>query len=121
MKRKFFLTTLLVCFVAVCFAIIADLNGKWAGVIKTPDGNEIPVTYDFKVDGDKLTGTADSPNGQIPLDEGKINGNDFSFSVTVDNQKYPHTGKYYGDSTTVDIDFGGPKAHVLLKRPAETK
>ena len=33
----------------VCFAIVADLAGKWTGSLKTPDGNEFPLTYNFHV------------------------------------------------------------------------
>jgi len=55
MKRKIFTTTALVCCIMVCFAIAADLAGKWTGTLKTPDGNEIPLTYVLKTDSGKLT------------------------------------------------------------------
>jgi hypothetical protein len=100
----------------VCFAIVADLTGKWTGSLKTPDGNEIALTYNFKVDGDKLTGTAESPSGQVAINDGKINGTDFTFKVTVDGNDYPHTGKFYTDSCGIDIDFGGQKLHTTIKR-----
>ncbi len=70
MKRKIFTTTALVCCFMVCFAIVADLTGKWTGVLKTPDGNEFPINYTFKVDGDKLTGVGSSPNGDIAINDG---------------------------------------------------
>lgn len=115
MKRKIFTTSaLLFCFV-LCFALAADLNGKWAGQIKLPDGTDLPVSYNFKVDGTKLTGTADSPNGSVSVDEGKIDGDNFSFKVNVDGTVYPHTGKVYADSCALDIDFGGMKIHTRLK------
>ena len=116
MNRKFITTTALLCCFMVCFAIVADLTGKWTGSIKTPDGNEIPVTYNFKADGNKLTGTADSPQGTVPIDDGKIDGTDFSFKVTVDGTDYPHKGKLYADSCGMDIDFGSQKAHFTIKR-----
>jgi len=116
MKRRIFTTTALVCCFMVCLAVVADLTGKWTGVIKTPDGSEIPVTYNFKADGDKLTGTAESPEGQGTIDEGKINGSDISFKVTINNATYPHTGKIYADSCALDIDAQGAKLHVTVKR-----
>jgi hypothetical protein len=116
MKRKIFTTTALICCFMVCMAIVADLTGKWTGTIKTPDGNEIAVTYNFKVDGNTLTGTADSPNGTVTVDNGKIDGDNFSFKVTVDGNDYPHTGKMYADSCGMDIDFGGQKLHFTIKR-----
>jgi len=116
MKRKIFTTTALVCCFMVCMAIVADLTGKWVGTIKTPDGNEIAVTYNFKVDGNILTGTADSPSGTVTIDSGKVDGNNFKFKVTVDGNDYPHTGKFYTDSCGMDIDFGGQKLHFTIKR-----
>jgi hypothetical protein len=116
MKKKILTSTaLLFCFV-VCFALVADITGKWTGSIKTPDGQELPVTYNFKVDGDKLTGTADSPQGSVTIDNGKITGDTFSFKVTVDGTDYPHTGKAYADSCAMDIDFGGQKMHFIVKK-----
>jgi len=100
MKRKFFNPIVLLCCFFVVMAVIADLNGKWTGVIKTPDGNDLQVTYNFKVDGTKLTGTAESPAG----------------TITVDGNDYPHSGKLYADSCGLDIDFGGNKVHTTLKR-----
>lgn len=99
--------------------MFADLNGKWAGIIVTPDGQEINATYDFKVSGDSLTGTAESPAGVLPIEDGKIKGDDFSFTVTVEGTGYPHTGKVYTDSCGLDIDFGGTKVHTVLKKAAE--
>jgi len=116
MKRKIFTTTALVCCFMVCLAVVADLTGKWKGSIKTPDGNELPVTYNFKADGNKLTGTVDSPQGTVSVDDGKIDGDKFSFKVTVDGNDYPHTGKMYTDSCAMDLDFGGQKIHFIVKR-----
>jgi hypothetical protein len=116
MKKKFLTTTALLCCFMICFAIVADITGKWSGTIVTPDGQDIPVTYNFKVDGDKLTGTADSPQGTVPIDEGKITGDTFAFKVTVSGTDYPHTGKIYPDSCAMNIDFGGSKAHFIIKK-----
>jgi hypothetical protein len=119
MKRKFFNPIALACcFIIVAAFTIADLSGKWTGVIKTPDGNDLQVTYNFTVDGDKLSGTAESPAGQVTVDNGKITGDTFTFKVTVDGNDYPHTGKMYADSCGLDIDFGGQKVHTTLKRAA---
>lgn len=119
MKRKILTTVLFICTVAVCVAAaIADLNGKWSGVLNAPDGNQYPLTYSFKVDGNVLAGTLDVNGMSFPIDSGRVNGNDIKFSVTVEGRGYPHTGKYYaaGDSVAVDVDFAGTKTHTTLKR-----
>jgi len=122
MKRKIFSTTALVCCFMVCFAIVADLAGKWSGTLKTPDGNEIPLTYVFKTDSGKLTGTAATPEGEIAITEGKmVSSTDFTFNVSVNGADYKHTCKFYpaADSIGLDIDANGMKLHTTLKRDAK--
>jgi hypothetical protein len=38
-------------------AVAADISGKWESVITTPIG-DMNYTFDFKVEGEKLTGKA---------------------------------------------------------------
>ncbi|MEP7232661.1 MAG: hypothetical protein ABI691_20545 [Ginsengibacter sp.] len=116
MRKNIFNPIALSCSFIFFLVVLADLNGKWTCIIKTPDGNELPVTYNFKVDGDKLSGTAESPNGVVPIDSGKVAGDTFSFQVTVDGNDYPHKGKVYDDSCGLDIDLGGQIVHTTLAR-----
>jgi hypothetical protein len=119
MKRKALFTILLLsCFAVGMAAIFADLNGKWTGVLNAPDGNQYPLAYTFKVDGDKLSGALEVNGMSVPLDSGMVKGNDFKFSVTVESNAYPHTGRYYaaGDSVALDVNFMGTKTHTTLKR-----
>jgi hypothetical protein len=119
MKRKIFTTVALVCCIMVCFAIAADLAGKWTGSLKTPDGNEFPLTYTFKTDSGKLTGIASSPQGDVAITDGKlISATDFTFTVSANGADIKHIGKFYpeADSIGMDIDFSGQKFHMTLKR-----
>jgi hypothetical protein len=121
MKRKLSITAALVCSFAICLAtVFADLNGKWSGDVVAPDGQKITLTYTIKIDGEKLTGTGDSSDGNtVNIDEGSLKGNDFTFKITnSDGVVMPHTGKYYpqGDSVSLNIDFNGKKFHTTLKR-----
>jgi len=117
MKTKFFsITIMLICAVVICFAVVADLTGKWTGVVKGQDGNDFPLTYVFKVDGANLTGSLQSPQGELPISEGKVNGNTFSFKLDFNGTAIVNTGKYYGDSIGVDAEIGGNKFHTTLKR-----
>ena len=118
MKSRIFMTTALVCSIMLCFAAIADLSGKWTASFKTQDGSDFPLTYNFKIDGDKLTGTVGSPQGEIPMTDGKINGADFSFTVSVNGTDIKNVGKYYAaaDSAGIDVDIGEMKSQMALKR-----
>ena len=119
MKRKIFTTVALVCCLVVCFAAIADMTGKWTGKITTPDGNDLKINYVFKVEGDKLTGTAQGDGSPAPIDSGVVKGNDFTFRVSnPQGAVFKHSGKFYpqGDSIGVTIDVNGNKIHATLKR-----
>jgi uncharacterized lipoprotein YehR (DUF1307 family) len=120
MTKKITIMALLVCSFMLCLAAIAitNLTGKWTANLNTPDGNEIPLTFNFKVDGDKLTGSSEAPQGSIPIADGKIDKNNFTFTVSFNGTDIKHTCKYYeaADSVGMDIDFGGQKMHTTLKR-----
>ena len=122
MKTKILITTALVCcFIISIAAVIADANGKWTGSVTGPDGNSIDLTYSFKIDGDKLTGTAEAQGIELKLDSGKTNGTDLKFSITnPEGVNIPHVGKYIsqGDSISMSIDYQGYKMHTTLKRAA---
>jgi hypothetical protein len=119
MKKKIFTTIALLCFFAVCIAaVITDMNGQWAATFNAPDGNAYPLTYTFKVDGDKLTGTLETAGMSVPIDSGKVSGANVSFSVTVQGVVYSHKGIYYpADSLGMDVTFEGNKGHIKLTRP----
>ncbi len=115
MKKRLSIVALLACSFAVCFAAFADLSGKWKGTLKFNDF-EIALNYTFKVDGDKLTGSIGSEQGETPISDGKIKGNEFSFSLDFNGEKLPHTGTYYGDSTIIISEFQGQKNRIKLTR-----
>jgi len=82
MIRRFALTMIAgVLFTALAFA--ADVSGTWTGTLTFGD-NQFPLTYTLKQDGSKLTGTVSGPGGDLPLADGKIEGDKLSFSLTVD-------------------------------------
>ena len=120
MNRKMLIVLALVCYAVVGLAaVFADVNGKWTGTLIGPDGNPIDVTYTMKVDGDKLTGEASAQDLTLKIDSGKINGNDFKFSITnPEGVTIPHIGKYIaqGDSISINVDYQGFKMHSTLKR-----
>ena len=70
--------------VFVAAALAADISGSWTGSMSMGD-NQFMLTYTFKQDGEKLTGTILTPQGDsLPLIDGKIAGDKLSFAVKVD-------------------------------------
>ena len=115
MKRKLFTTLLLTCCIAFCIAAI-DPSGKWKGVLKTDDGNDYPVAYTFKADGDKLSGNVITPVGDLPIADGKIKGDSIYFNVEFNGGDIPNNGKCYADSIAINAVVGGTVYHTILSR-----
>jgi hypothetical protein len=108
----------LVLLLSAGFVFSADVDGKWAGTIP---GMDIPVSYTFKADGNTLTGTSSGPeNAVIPIKDGKINGNNISFTVTIDmggqEMKMEYKGVVSGDAIKLTLDMMGQPTEIPLKR-----
>ena len=89
----------------------ADLTGKWKATAEGPNGS-MERTFDFKVDGAKLTGeTTSSMMGKSALMNGKVDGDSFSFSITVkfqDNEmQVSYKGKVTGNDIAMTATFAG--------------
>ena len=65
-------------------ASAADLDGRWTGTMSTP-GGDFQVTFNFKADGDKLTGSMIGVDGTpVPIANGTITGDKIAYLVTID-------------------------------------
>jgi hypothetical protein len=99
MIRKIALALLFVAFTAVG-AHAADFNGKWTAEFDTQIGPQ-KYTYEFHVDGAKVTGKAANQNGETVISEGKIDGDTITFvenlSFNGTDIKITYTGKINGD------------------------
>jgi len=88
-------------------AFAADVDGKWTGSVNTPNG-DIPVTFQFKADGAMLTGSMLGMDGNnIAIKDGKLDGENISFSVTLDFGGMPFTLNYKGVVSADQIKFSG--------------
>jgi hypothetical protein len=96
-----------------------NLAGAWETKITAPDGTEIPLKYDFKIDADKLTGAVEGPRGKLDLKEGKVNGDAISYKVTIGDSDVSYEGKYADGKIQVK-SHGGPfgDREYTLTRPA---
>ncbi len=101
-------------------ALAADISGQWTASFDTQIGEQHYV-FTFKVDGEKLTGTAKSDNGNVTIEEGTVKGDDVSFVENLDYQgqklKITYTGKVSGDEIKFTRDVGGvAKEDLVAKR-----
>jgi hypothetical protein len=104
------------------WAYAADVDGRWTGSMTTP-GGEVPVTFVFKAEGEKLTGAMIGMDGnEIPIADGKIEGDKISYSVTLDFGGMPFQMLYQGVVTPAEITLDGsvfdmPFQLVVKKEP----
>ena len=103
------------------FVFGADVDGKWTGTIAGMDGNNINIGYTFKADGATLTGTTSGPDGkEIAIKDGKINGNNITFSVSLDfggqEMKIDYKGVVSPDQIKLTFDMMGQPSDIILKR-----
>jgi len=101
-------------------AFAADVTGAWSGDMAGPNGDSFHLTFTFKQDGAKLTGTVTGPQGDpIEISDGKIDGDKLSFTVNVNGMVIKHEGVVSGDTIklTTKSDQGDfPGGDITLTR-----
>jgi hypothetical protein len=114
---------LVMAFTTVTAFAAADISGTWAGDMKGPDGgNGFHLAFTFKVDGAKLTGTVQGPQGDsIAISEGKVDGDKITFNVSVNGMVIVHEGTIVsGDEIKLTSKSDqGPSGDMTLKRVTE--
>lgn len=118
--RKAFLVIALLTLGAFT-ALAADFNGKWTADVTTPRGTQT-LTFDFRVDGAALTGKITSPRGDSDISEGKIDGDNISFTQVLNfngnEMKIVYTGKADADGIKFTRTFGDrPAVNFTATRP----
>jgi len=97
--------------------IAADVSGKWSGEVPGRGGQNANATLVLKADGDKLTGTMTGPQGDMPIQDGKVTGDQISFSMTGGQAKLLFTGTVSGDTIKMTrTREGGQGREFTLKR-----
>ena len=78
----------------------ADISGTWTASFDTQVGQQT-YTYTFKVQGNTLTGSAKSNLGEATITNGKVNGDDVTFTENLNYQgmelQIQYKGKIMGD------------------------
>jgi hypothetical protein len=99
------------------FAFGADVDGKWAGTIT---GMDMAIEFTFKADGKTLTGVHIVNGTETAIKDGKIDGNNISFSVALDMggqvTKIDHKGVISADQIKMTYDMAGQPGEILLKK-----
>ena len=103
---------------SVALLLAADVSGKWEGDAG-PNG-EFHLVFNFKVEGQNLTGTVESPMGVSDITNGKIDGDSLSFEVdTGGGGTISYSGKAAGDSIQLHVVGPWGEGDMVIKRTAQ--
>jgi len=118
MKKKLLLSACFLFSLSFLFAQSNDNNitGHWTGLIM----NQYKVTYDFVAKGDSLTGKDTHYDGSVSdISNGKVMGDSISFSVPVQGEMTPVSGKLHNDTLTINLSVQGYDISADLKKTAQ--
>jgi len=90
----------------------AGLTGKWQGETR----NGTPIVLDLTVKDAALSGTLTRDGQPIPIADGKVSKNTFTFKATINDQVEAFTGELDGDQVKVWLDRQGRETAIILKR-----
>jgi hypothetical protein len=122
MFQRFMLTGILILSAAAVAMAAAPnaVDGRWQATVSGPNG-DFTMHFTFKADGNKLTGTVETPGGDQPISDGKIEGDKLSFNTQFQDSVIEHQGTISGD--TIQLHVKGPwgEMEMTLKREQEKK
>jgi hypothetical protein len=101
---------LLACALAVV-ALAADVSGKWAFETQGRNG-AVTNTLTLKASGGSLTGSlAGGRGGEVNISDGKVDGDNISFTVVREFNGNQITTKYSGKvaGDTINLTIEGPR------------
>lgn len=123
MKYRVVILSAVLVLGAIALVQAAGVDGKWVAQVPGQGGQTREVTFNFKAEGSKLTGTVSGRQGDTPISDGTIKGDDISFTQSFEMQgnsiKLIYTGKVSGDEIKMTRKRDGgdqPAAEFTAKR-----
>ncbi len=117
------LLTVFIALIAIVTSNAEGVAGKWKTSFDSGQG-AMELTFNFKVDGEKLTGTVSSEMGDMEITNGKVSGNEISFDVDAMGSTIKHKGKLEGEVIKLKVEMpeggpGGEGMEMTLKKAEE--
>ena len=97
-----------------------DFTGLWK--LEGPDFKAIVL--ECKQEGQKLTGKLRTPQGEFPLMNGSVEGQDLFFNVVIERDEYRLKTTYRGHQFAEEIQFtieAGERTLLAIARKETTK
>jgi hypothetical protein len=101
-------------------ALAADVSGAWTGQMGGPNGGGFQISFTFKQEGMKLTGSVAGPQGEsVAITDGKVDGDKVAFNISFNGMTIKHEGTITGEEMklTSKADQGDfPGGEIVLKK-----
>jgi len=112
MKKKILFFALF-AILSTSTAFAQDITGHWKGRVM----DQYDINYDFKANGNILTGKDTHYDGSVDsISNGKINADSISFDVPIVGQMTHVTGKLTGNVLTLKFAVQGNDLSADLKK-----
>ncbi len=112
MKKKIVLLTFFAA-ISISVASAQDITGHWTGKVM----DQYNVAYDFKVQGDNLTGKDTHPDGSVSdISNGIVGADTLAFDVPIQGNMTHVTGKIKGDTITLSLSVMGNDVSYDIKK-----
>jgi hypothetical protein len=112
MKSSLFLAAAIALMYALSGQAQGTVTGKWQG----ETANGASILLDLTVKGTSLTGTMTRNGERIPLSDGQVSKNTFTFKAKVSEEAEGFSGELTGDELKVWLDRQGAARAIVLKR-----
>ncbi len=98
------------------FSAIAQnpIDGNWKGSRETPNGT-FEINYTFKVEGEVLTGTWKTQFGETKIENGKVDGKKFSYTISFNDMTISSTGELISEDEIVTKNERGEMKLARVK------
>ena len=116
MRNRLFVWAIALAVLLPLAAAAADVTGKWKAVFTTPDGTERTNTFTFKAGGKTLTGTVAGTQDETPIQNGKIDGDNISFTAERPFGSFTYAGKVTGDEIKLKVTFNDQSFDITARR-----
>ncbi|WP_337042255.1 hypothetical protein [Emticicia sp. 17c] len=91
------------------------IDGNWKGSRETPNGT-FEINYTFKVEGNELKGIWKTQFGETKIENGKVDGKKFSYSISFNDMTINSTGELVNDN---EIIIKNERGEMKLTRVKE--
>jgi hypothetical protein len=116
MWKRLLFSAIVAGFLLSSVAAAADVSGKWKAEFTTPDGTARVNTFTLKAEGSALTGTVAGAQDETAIQNGKISGDDISFSAERPFGTFTYKGKVGANEIKFKVDFDGQTFEMTAKR-----